>query len=57
MSKSTNMYQPTRLTKRPRIAERRKPQVLRNKDFYVGLIIGALLLYVYQNHIKKGPGA
>lgn len=37
--------------------ERRTPQVLRNKDFYVGLIIGALLLYIYQNHIKKGPGA
>jgi len=31
--------------------------VLRNKDFYVGLIIGALLFYVYQNHMKKGPGA
>lgn len=29
--------------------------MLRNKDFWVGLIIGALAFYVYQNHMKKGP--
>lgn len=29
--------------------------MLKSRDFWVGVIIGALLLYVYQNHIKKGP--
>lgn len=29
--------------------------MLRNKDFWIGLLVGALLYYVYMNHIKKGP--
>lgn len=29
--------------------------MLRNKDFYVGLVVGVILFYVYQNHMKKGP--
>lgn len=29
--------------------------MLRSKDFWVGIAVGALLFYVYQTHIKKGP--
>lgn len=29
--------------------------MLSNKDFWVGLIVGLILYYVYQNHMKKGP--
>jgi len=28
--------------------------MLRNKDFYIGLVVGVILFYVYQNHMKKG---
>lgn len=31
--------------------------MLRNKDFWIGLVLGVVLFYVYQNHMKKGPGA
>ncbi len=31
--------------------------MLTDKTFYVGLIVGVLLYYVYANHMKKGPGA
>lgn len=30
--------------------------MLRNKDFWIGLLVGAVLYYVYVNHVKKGPG-
>jgi hypothetical protein len=29
--------------------------MLKSKDFWAGVLIGALLLYVYNTHIKKGP--
>lgn len=29
--------------------------MFRNKDFWVGLLIGLLVYYVYTTHIKKGP--
>ena len=29
--------------------------MLRSKDFWVGVLLGAALFYVYQTHIKKGP--
>lgn len=29
--------------------------MLRNKDFWIGLLLGALAYYVYTTHIKKGP--
>ncbi len=28
--------------------------MLKNKDFWVGIAVGVILFYVYQNHIKKG---
>jgi hypothetical protein len=31
--------------------------MLRNKDFWIGLLVGALLYYIYMNHIKKGPAS
>lgn len=30
--------------------------MLKNKDFWVGIAVGVILFYVYQNHIKKGGG-
>lgn len=30
--------------------------MLKNKDFWVGLAVGAVLYYVYMNYVKKGPG-
>lgn len=29
--------------------------MLRNKDFWVGLLVGVVLYYVYTTHIRKGP--
>lgn len=29
--------------------------MLRNKDFWLGILVGVALYYVYMNHIKKGP--
>lgn len=29
--------------------------MLKQKDFWVGLVLGVILFYVYQNHLKKGP--
>lgn len=29
--------------------------MLRNKDFWIGAILGVIVFYVYQNHFKKGP--
>jgi hypothetical protein len=29
--------------------------MLTAKDFWIGVIVGALLFYLYQNHMKKGP--
>lgn len=29
--------------------------MLRNKDFWIGIIVGVALFYLYQNHMKKGP--
>lgn len=30
--------------------------MLKNRDFWVGVIIGIVLYYLYVNHLKKGPG-
>jgi hypothetical protein len=30
--------------------------MLRNKDFWIGLLVGLLAYYLYTNHVKKGPG-
>jgi hypothetical protein len=30
--------------------------MLRSRDFWVGILVGALLFYLYQNHFKKGMG-
>lgn len=30
--------------------------MLKSKDFWVGIALGAILYYVYTNHMKKGPG-
>lgn len=31
--------------------------MLKSKDFWVGVILGVILFYVYQNHLKgKGTG-
>lgn len=30
--------------------------MLKEKDFWIGLLVGALLYYVYTNHVKKRPG-
>lgn len=31
--------------------------MLKSRDFWIGLVLGALAFYVYANHIKKGgPG-
>lgn len=29
--------------------------MLKQKDFWIGLVLGVILFYVYQNHMKKGP--
>jgi hypothetical protein len=29
--------------------------MLRDKDFWIGLLVGVLLYYLYANHVKKGP--
>lgn len=29
--------------------------MLKQKDFWIGLVVGVILFYVYQNHMKKGP--
>lgn len=29
--------------------------MLRSKDFWVGVLLGILAFYLYQNHMKKGP--
>jgi hypothetical protein len=29
--------------------------MLKSRDFWVGLIVGVILFYVYTNHVKKGP--
>lgn len=29
--------------------------MLRSKDFWAGVLLGVILFYVYQNHMKKGP--
>jgi hypothetical protein len=29
--------------------------MLTNKDFWIGVVLGLLLCYLYQNHMKKGP--
>ena len=29
--------------------------MLRQKDFWIGLVVGVVLFYVYTNHMKKGP--
>lgn len=31
--------------------------MLKSRDFWVGVILGVGLFYVYTNHVKKGPGA
>jgi hypothetical protein len=31
--------------------------MLTDKTFYIGLLVGALLYYVYANHLKKGPAS
>jgi hypothetical protein len=30
--------------------------MLKSRDFWVGLALGAIAYYVYANHVKKGPG-
>lgn len=30
--------------------------MLKSRDFWIGLVLGVVLFYVYQNHMKKGPG-
>jgi hypothetical protein len=30
--------------------------MLKNKDFWIGLILGIILYYVYANHVSKGKG-
>lgn len=30
--------------------------MLKNKDFWIGAILGVIVFYVYQNHFKKGQG-
>jgi hypothetical protein len=29
--------------------------MLKSRDFWVGVILGVVLYYVYMNHLKKGP--
>lgn len=31
--------------------------MLKQKDFWIGLVLGVILFYVYQNHLKKGPAS
>lgn len=31
--------------------------MLRQKDFWIGLVLGVVLFYVYQNHLRKGPAS
>lgn len=30
--------------------------MIKNKDFWVGLFLGAILVYLYCEKMKKGPG-
>lgn len=30
--------------------------MLKSKDFWVGVLVGVILYYVYMNHVKKSPG-
>jgi hypothetical protein len=31
--------------------------MLKQKDFWIGLLVGALVYYLYTTKMKKGPGA